>query len=311
MKKMKAIRIHAYGGPEVLQYEDAPRPLLNADDVLIRVIAAGVNPVDWKIRQGYMKDMFTFPFIPGWDVAGVIEEKGPEAAGLNIGDSVYTRPNILRNGAYAEFIAVKGSEVALKPATLDYIEAAAVPLAALTAWQSIFDLAHLKAGQKILIHAAAGGVGHYAVQFANWTGAHVIGTASTNNHEFLRSIGVHEVIDYNTTAFEDVVHDADVVLDTISGDVWQRSWKVLKKGGILVSTLRGPEAGGMDALNKLCAHVFVQPDAAQLEEIAALIDNGKVHPEVSKVFPLHEVAKAHLESQDGHTRGKIVLDVTK
>jgi NADPH:quinone reductase-like Zn-dependent oxidoreductase len=311
MQMMKAIRIHAYGGPEVLQYEDAPRPVLNDDDVLIKVKAAGVNPVDWKIRQGYMKDMFTFPFIPGWDIAGVIEEIGKKVVNLNIGDSVYTRPNILRNGGYAEYIAVKSSEVAFKPATLDYIEAAAVPLAALTAWQSIFDLAHLKAGQKILIHAAAGGVGHYGVQFANWTGAHVIGTASANNHEFLKSIGAHEVIDYNTTHFEDVVHDADVVLDTISDDVWQRSWKVLKKGGIMVSTLRGPEVGGMDALNKLQAHVFVQPDAAELEEIAALIDNGKVHPEISKVFPLQEAAEAHFESQGGHTRGKIVLDVTK
>jgi NADPH:quinone reductase-like Zn-dependent oxidoreductase len=311
MQTMKAIRIHSYGGPEVLQYEAAPRPVLNDDDVLIRVMAAGVNPVDWKIRQGYMKEMFTLPLIPGWDVAGVIEEKGQEVVNLEIGETVYTRPSILRNGGYAEYIAVKASEVALKPSTLNYIEAAAVPLAALTAWQSIFDLAHLQAGQKILIHAAAGGVGHFAVQFANWAGAHVIGTASANNHEFLKSIGAHETIDYKTTAFENVVHDADVVLDTISGEVWQRSWKVLKKGGIMVSTLRGPEAGGMDALNKLCAHVFVQPDAAQLEEIAALIDNGKVHPEIFRVFPLYEADKAHLESQSGHTRGKIVLDVTK
>jgi NADPH:quinone reductase-like Zn-dependent oxidoreductase len=311
MKTMKAIRIHSYGGPEVLQYEDAPRPVLNDDDVLIKVMAAGVNPVDWKIRQGYMKEMTVLPLILGWDVAGVIEEKGPKVTNLEIGDSVYTRPAILRNGGYAEYIAVKASEVALKPTNIDYIQAAAVPLAALTAWQSIFDLAHLQAGQKILIHAAAGGVGHFAVQFANWAGAHVIGTASANNHEFLKSIGAHEAIDYNTTAFEDVVHDADVVLDTMSGEVWQRSWKVLRKGGIMVSTLRGPEAGGMDALNKLCAHVFVQPDAAQLEEIAALIDNGRVRPEISEVFPLREADKAHIANQSGHTRGKIVLDVTR
>jgi len=190
------------------------------------------------------------------------------------------------------------------------IKAAAVPLAALTAWQSIFDLGQLKNGQKILIHAAAGGVGHYAVQFAAWAGAHVIGTASKYNHEFLKSIGAHETIDYNTAAFEDAVHDADVVLDTIGGEIWQRSWQTLKKGGIMVSTLRGPEAGGMDALNKLCAHVFVQPDAAQLGEIAALIDNGHVRPEISQVFPLQEADKAHIASQSGHTRGKIVLDLT-
>jgi len=310
MQTMKAIRIHSYGGPEVLKFEDVPRPVPNDDDVLIKVLAAGVNPVDWKIRQGYMEGMFTLPLILGWDVAGVIEEKGKNVTGLEIGDSVYTRPEILRNGAYAEYIAVKGSEVALKPESLDYIKAAAVPLAALTAWQSIFDLAQLQAGQKILIHAAAGGVGHYGVQFARWAGAHVVGTASAHNHDFLKSIGAHETIDYHTTPFEEVVHDADVVFDTMGGEVWQRSWKVLKKGGILVSTLRGPEAGGMDALNKLCAHVFVQPDAAELDEIAALIDNGHVRPEISQVFPFQDANKAHIASQNGHTRGKLVLDLT-
>ena len=309
MPTMKAVRIHSYGGPEVLKYEDAPRPVPTDDDVLIKVIAAGVNPVDWKIRQGYMEGMITLPLIPGWDVAGVIEEKGQKVTGLEIGDSVYTRPSIFRNGAYAEYIAVKASEVAFKPETIDYIQAAAVPLAGLTAWQSLFELAHLQAGQKILIHAAAGGVGHFAVQFANWAGAHVIGTASADNHEFLKSIGAHETIDYTTTAFEDAVHDADVVLETMGGEVWQRSWKSLKKGGIMVSTLRGPEAGGMDALNKLCAHVFVQPDAAQLDEIAVLIDSGHVRAEVDEVFPLHEADKAHRSNEAGHTRGKIVLDV--
>ncbi len=310
MLTMKAVRIHGYGGPEVLKYEDAPRPVLNDDDVLIKVIGAGVNPVDWKICQGYMKEMTTLPLIPGWDVAGVIEEKGPDVRHLEVGDSVYTRPSISRNGAYAEYIAVKASEVALKPETIDYLQAAAVPLAGLTAWQSLFDLAHLQAGQKVLIHAAAGGVGHFAVQFARWAGAHVIGTASAPHHEFLKSIGAHETIDYTTAAFEDAVHDADVVLETIGGEVWQRSWKVLKKGGIMVSTLRGPEAGGMDALNKLSAHVFVQPDAAQLGEIAILIDSGHVRPEIERIFPLHEADKAHRANEAGHTTGKIVLDAT-
>lgn len=310
MYTMKAIQIHNHGGPEVLQYEDVPRPEIKDDEVLIKVHAAGINPVDWKIREGYMKEMFTLPLIPGWDVAGVVEAKGPAVANLEIGDSVYSRPEILRNGAYAEYIAVKASEVALKPESIDYIQAAAVPLAGLTAWQSIFDLGHLKAGQKILIHAAAGGVGHFAVQFARWAGSHVIGTASARNHDFLKSIGAHETIDYNTTAFEDAVHDVDVVLDTMSGDVWQRSWKVLKKGGILVSTLRGPEAGGADALNKLCAHVFVQPDAGQLGEIAVLIDSGQVRPEIARTYPLQDVAEAHRASESGHTRGKIILDVS-
>jgi len=309
MQTMKAIRIHSYGGPEVLQYEDAPRPVPNDDDVLIKVMAAGVNPVDWKIRQGYMKGTFSLPLILGWDVAGIVEAKGTKVSNLEVGDEVYSRPSIFRNGAYAEYIVVKATEAALKPNSIDFIQSAGVPLAALTAWQSIFDLAHLQAGQRILIHAAAGGVGHFAVQFANWAGAHVICTASANHHEFLKSIGAHETVDYNVEAFEDAVHDADVILEAMGGEVWQRSWKALKKGGIMVSTLRGPEAGGPDALNKLCAHVFVQPDAAQLGEIATLIDNGKVRPEISGVFPLREAAKAHIENQGGHTRGKIVLEV--
>jgi NADPH:quinone reductase-like Zn-dependent oxidoreductase len=309
MPEMKAIRIHSYGGPEVLKFENVPRPVPNDDEVLIKVFAAGVNPVDWKIRRGYMKEMFHLPLILGWDVAGVIEEKGRQVTDFAIGDEVYSRPSLFRDGAYAECIAVQASEVALKPTTIDYIQAAAVPLAGLTAWQSLFDLAHLQAGQKILIHAAAGGVGHYAVQFAKWAGAHVIGTASAGHHEFLRSIGIHEAIDYTTTPFEDAMQEADVVLDTIGGEVWQRSWKVLKKGGILVSTLRGPEAGGTDALNKLCAHVFVQPDAKQLGEIAALIDSGHVSPKVAGTYPLREAEKAHRASESGHTRGKIVLDI--
>jgi NADPH:quinone reductase-like Zn-dependent oxidoreductase len=306
---MKAIRIHTHGGPEVLRFEEVARPVPSDDEVLIKVLAAGVNPVDWKIRQGYMKELFHLPLILGWDVAGVVEEKGSAVTDFAIGDEVYSRPSILRDGAYAEYIVVKAAEVALKPTTVGFIQAAAVPLAGLTAWQSLFDLAHLKAGQKVLIHAAAGGVGHYAVQFAKWAGAHVIGTASARHHEFLCALGVHEALDYTTTPFEEVVGDVDVVLDTIGGEVWQRSWQVLKKGGILVSTLRGPEAGGADSLNKLCAHVFVQPDAAQLGEIAALIDSGHVRPEIAGTFPLREAAEAHRASEGGHTRGKIVLDL--
>jgi NADPH:quinone reductase-like Zn-dependent oxidoreductase len=309
METMKAVRMHSHGGPEVLTYEDAPRPVPGDDDVLIRVVGAGVNPVDWKIRGGYMKQMFSLPLIPGWDVAGIIEAKGAAVRDLETGLEVYARPDILRDGAYAEYIAVRASEVAPKPESLDYVEAAAVPLAALTAWQSIFDLAGLQTGQKILIHAAAGGVGHFAVQFAGWIGAHVIGTASPRNHEFLRSIGAHETIDYTSEAFDTLVKDADVVLDTIGGETWERSWKVLKKGGIMVSTLRGPEAGGPEALNKRSAHVFVQPNAVQLGEIAVLIDSGHVRPEIEQVFPLAEAARAQDLNEQGHTRGKIVLRV--
>ena len=312
MTTMKAVRIHSYGGPEVLAYEDAPRPVLHDDDLLIRVRAAGVNPVDWKIREGYMHEQMnrTLPFIPGWDVAGIVEDKGPAALDFKVGDAVYARPAIFRNGAYAEYIAVKYTEVAAKPARLDFNGAAAVPLAGLTAWQSLFDLGGLQAGHRILIHAAAGGVGHFAVQFAKWAGARVTGTASASNHDFLRELGIDEIIDYTATAFEDAAHDMDVVLDTQGGDVWTRSWKVLKKGGIMISTLHGPPEGEpMEALNKRCAHVFVQPDALQLGEIAALIDGGHVRPEIEKIFPLREADEAQRLNQADHTRGKIVLEV--
>lgn len=312
METMKAVRIHSFGGPDVLTYEDAPRPVLYDEDVLIRVHAAGVNPVDWKIREGYMKERMnrTMPFIPGWDVAGIIAETGPAVEDFRAGDEVYSRPSIFRDGAYAQYIAVNAGEVAAKPGSLDFVKAAAVPLAGLTAWQSLFDLGGLQAGHRILIHAAAGGVGHFAVQFAKWAGAHVTGTASARHHDFLRGLGIDEIIDYTTTPFEDVAHDMDVVLDTIGGDVWTRSWKVLKKGGIMVSTLHGPPTGEpAEALNKRCAHVFVQPDALQLGEIAALIDSGHVRPEIDSVFPLRDAEKAHRLNEAGHSRGKIVLEV--
>jgi NADPH:quinone reductase-like Zn-dependent oxidoreductase len=309
---MKAIRIHSYGGPETLVYEDAPMPILKDDDVLIRVHAAGVNPVDWKIREGYLKGMLEpiFPFILGWDVAGTIERKGLLVPGLQPGDAVYARPSIFRNGAYAEYVAVKASEVALKPHSIGYDQAAAVPLAALTAWQSLFDLAGLKAGQKVLIHGAAGGVGHFAVQFARWAGTHVIGTASARNQAFLRELGAHETIDYTAVAFDEVVRNADVVLDTRGGDVWDRSWKVLKEGGILVSTLHpAPGKGYEPARGKRGAYVFVQPNAAQLVKIAELIDSGLVMPYLERTYALKDAARAQRSNQVGHTRGKIVLRV--
>jgi len=197
---MKAVRIHQYGGPEVLQYEEAPRPKPQPGEVLIRVHAAGVNPIDWKVREGHLQDFFphTFPLILGWDLSGVVEQvgAGPAAVGrFKIGDEVYSLPDPLRDGAYSEYIAVRESEVALKPKSLHHGHAAAVPLAALTAWQALFDTAKLEPGQRVLIHAAAGGVGHFAVQLAKWKDAHVIATASSKNHSVLRELGADETID--------------------------------------------------------------------------------------------------------------------
>ncbi len=311
METMKAVVIHSYGGREVLVSEKVPVPEITDDEVLIKVHAAGVNPVDWKVRAGYLKEMipYQFPLILGWDVSGTVVKKGSNVTRLSVDDEVYALADISRNGAYAEFIAVKTDGVALKPNSLDHVHAASVPLAALTAWQSIFSAADLSEGQKILIHAAAGGVGSFAVQLAKWKGAHILGTASARNKEFLLGLGVNEVIDYTVTSFEDVAEDVDVVLDAMGGEVQERSWKTLRSGGILVSILGPPEEKRAAEFGVRGAGVFVQPDAQQLTEIAELIDNGHVKPEVTEILPMAEVAKAHEMSETEHVRGKIVLKV--
>src|SRR3989449_6833923 len=239
---MKAIRIHNYGGPEVLQYEDAPRPQPQAGEILVRVHAAGVNPIDWKVREGHMKDFWPhkFPLILGWDLSGVVEELGRGVSRFKIGDEVYSLPDPTRDGAYADYIVVREPELALKPNSLHHIRAAAVPLAALTAWQSLFDTAQLQPGQRVLIHAGSGGVGHFAVQLAKWKGAYVFATASSKNQELLRRLRVDDAIDYTKQKFEDFARDVDVVLDTIGGETQERSWSVLKRGGNLVSLVQPP-----------------------------------------------------------------------
>jgi NADPH:quinone reductase-like Zn-dependent oxidoreductase len=311
MTTMKAVRMHEYGGPEVLKYEDAPRPEAADGEVLVRVHAAAVNPVDWKIRAGQAKGFlnYSLPLILGWDLSGVVESVGSGAADWKAGDEVYSRPDISRNGSYAEYIVVKAAELGRKPQSIDHVNAAAIPLAGLTAWQVLFDAAGLTAGQRILIHAAAGGVGTFAVQLAKWKGAYVIGTASARNHAFLRELGADETIDYNQTPFETAVHDVDVVLDAMAGETRQRSWQVLKKGGILVSILGPPSAEEAAAHGVRQAGVFVQPNRAQLEEMAKLVDAGKLRPIVEEVLPLREAARAHEKNQTLHTRGKLVLRV--
>ena len=308
---MKAIRIHNYGGPEVLKYEDAPRPKPQAGEVLVRVHAAGVNPIDWKVREGHMKDFWhhKLPLILGWDLSGVVEELGRGASRFKIGAEVYSVPDPTRNGAYADYIVVRESELALKPNSLHHIRAAAVPLAALTAWQSLFDTAQLQPGQRVLIHGAAGGVGHFAVQLAKWKGAYVFATASTKNQELLRELGADETIDYTRQRFEDVARKIDIVLDPIGGDTQERSWQVLKKGGILLSVVQRPSADKAKALGIQAAFVASHPNGAELAKIAELIDSGDLKPIVNRILPLSEARRAHELSQTGHTHGKIVLRV--
>ena len=311
MTTMKAVRMHAYGGPEVLKYEDTPRPEPAGGEVLVRVDAVAVNPVDWKIRAGYMKPFrdYPMPLILGWDFSGVVESTGPDVRDWKKGDEVYARPDIGRDGAYAEYIAVRANEIWRKPKSLDHVPASAIPLAGLTAWQALFDAGGLQSGQRVLIHAAAGGVGTFAVQLARWKGAYVIGTASARNHDFLRELGADEAIDYQTTRFEDVVRDVDVVLDSMAGETRARSWQVLKKGGVLVSILGPPSPEEAAAHGVRGTSVFVQPNPAQLRELAALADSGKLRVIVEAVLPLAEAARAHRMNETLHTRGKIVLRV--
>ena len=308
---MKAIRIHNYGGPEVLKYENAPRPKPQASEVLIRVHAAGVNPIDWKVREGEMKDFWShkFPLILGWDLSGVVEELGKGVSRFKIGDEVYSLPDPTRNGAYADYIVVRESELALKPNSLHHIRAAAVPLAALTAWQALFDTAQLQPGQRMLIHAGSGGVGHFAVQLAKWKGAYVFATASTKNQDLLRKLGVDEPIDYTQQRFEDIARKINVVLDTLGGETQERSWSVLKKGGVLVSLVQPPSEEKAKKLGVRAALLGSQSNGAQLAKIAKIIDSGKLAPVIDRILPLSEARRAHELSQSGHTHGKIVLRV--
>jgi len=304
---MKAVRIHEYGDADTLRYEDAPEPTLGADDVLVRVHAAAVNPVDWKIRKGALVGMMThtFPLILGWDVEAV----GAQVSDVKVGDEVFSRPDIARDGTYAEFLAVRASEVAPRPMSISHAEAAAIPLAGLTAIQSLIGAAELTAGQRVLIHAAAGGVGTFAVQVAKAQGAHVIGTASAANADYLRGLGVDELIDYRSERFEDRVKDVDVVFDTMGGEVQQRSWQTLRAGGILVSIVGTPEQSVAEEHGVRGAFVFVQPDREGLGRLAAMADAGELSINIHQRFGLPDVAEAHRVSESGRTRGKLVIDV--
>jgi NADPH:quinone reductase-like Zn-dependent oxidoreductase len=308
---MKAVRIHAYGDAGVLRYEDAPLPDLALDDVLVQVVAASVNPVDWKIREGYLQQMlpYEFPLTLGWDVSGVVEAVGGRVTRFRPGDAVYSRPDIRRNGTYAEYVAIRESELAHKPKTISHVEAATLPLAGIAAWESIVNTAQVEAGQRVLIHAASGGVGSIAVQIAKARGAWVIATTSEKNRALVQSIGADEVIDYRTQKFQDVVCDVDVVFDTIGGQVQEASWQVLKPGGILVSIIGTPPEEKAKALGVRSAFLFIQSNAAILEQLADMVESGKLRPLVGAEFALKDIAKAHALSQSGHAVGKIALYV--
>lgn len=306
---MRAIVVNEWGGPENLVEREIERPEPGLGEILVRVHAAGVNPVDWKTRAGGA--LITWGEIPivGWDVSGTVEAVGPGVTLHAPGDEVYGMPHFPRQaGGYAQYVAAPARHFARKPASLDHVQAAALPLAALTAWQALVDTAGVTAGQRVLVHAAAGGVGHLAVQIAKARGAYVIGTASAAKHDLLRELGADEVIDYRTTDFEDVVSDVDVVIDAVGGDHGRRSLKVLRPGGHLV-TLPGPDGvpDGADGVHAVW--LLVEPDLGGLQEIAALADRGLLKPLVEAVLPLEQAAKAHELGERGRTTGKIVLTV--
>jgi NADPH:quinone reductase-like Zn-dependent oxidoreductase len=308
---MKAIVINQSGGPEVLKYEDAPRPQPKGDEILIRIMAAAVNPVDVAIREGHFGSGGGFPFIPGMDVAGVVEQVGTKVTEFKKGDAVYAYLSFDEQGGYAEFAVTKESHVALKPKSIDFEHAAAVPLAATTAWQALVEKAGLKSGQTVLIHGGSGGVGTFAVQIAKARGAKVIATASAANQDLLKELGVDQPIDYTITRFENVVKDVDVVLNAVRGDSLARSYGVVKKGGIIVSITGPPDPAELEKHGIRGTSFSAHPDAKILEDLATLIDREKIIPVVSVVLPLAEVAKAQEQIASQHTRGKIVLKVAQ
>jgi NADPH:quinone reductase-like Zn-dependent oxidoreductase len=316
MTTMKAVRIHGYGGPEVLQVEDMPRPEPGTGEVLVRVHASGVNPVDWKVREGYMRQMvpLELPAVLGLDFSGVIDSVGAGVSRFRAGDAVFGRADIAHDGSYAEYVRVAADNVVRKPERLDHVHAAAVPTAALTAWEALIEApppaqaAGVARGQTVLIHGAAGGVGSFAVQFAKIRGARVIATASAQRAAYLRNLGADVIVDYRTQRFEEVARDVDVVLDTVGGETQARSWAVLRRGGVLASTV-GVDASEAERHGVRAIAVFATMSAPILERIAERIDQGQVQVPVSQVLPLAETRRAHEESQSGHVEGKLVLSV--
>lgn len=315
---MHAVRFHEHGDEEVLEHETVSIPEPEADEVLIRVETAGVNPIDWKTRENVglgqnvrsANEDDPFPITPGWDVSGTVEALGKDVSAWEEGEEVY---GMLRfptlSGTYAEYVTAPADEIARKPSSLSHSEAAAVPMVSLTAWQALFDAADVSEGDRVLVHAAAGGVGHMAVQFVHEYGAHVIGTASGGNEAFLRDLGVDEFVNYRKENFEEVVAPVDVVIDPVGGETLTKSFEVLTDEGVLVSLLREPDQQKADQYDVDGELVFVAPNAEYLDQIRTLIDNGAVSPHLRETLSLEEAAKAHRLVEKGHGRGKVVLTV--
>jgi NADPH:quinone reductase-like Zn-dependent oxidoreductase len=307
---MKAVRIHEYGDPSVLKYEDAPVPVLRGNDVLVRVHSAAVNPVDWQTRKGNRPEAeYPLPLIVGWDFAGTVEDVGQTGTQFAVGDQVYARPDITRDGAYAEYIAVDAGEIAKVPTSVPLEAAASIPLACLTAMRSLYDHAHMTEAHRILIHGGAGGVGIFAVQLARLANAQMVVTASGEGLDLVRSLGADEVVDYTAVDFTTLGPVFDIVYDTVGDDTLRRSFDVVKPGGIIVSICALPDQR-LAAERGVRAEVsIVRPNAARLTEIAGMVDAGKIRTVIAREFPLADAISAQQMSEGRHTHGKIVLRV--
>ncbi|MEU1256110.1 NADP-dependent oxidoreductase [Streptomyces chartreusis] len=309
---MRAISQDVLGGPEVLKEVEIERPAPRPNEVLVRVRAAGVNPTDWKHREngGFLGEP---PFVLGWDLSGVVEAVGIGVAAFRPGDEVFGMlPYPFGHGSHAEYVIAPVRALTHKPSVIDHTEAGALPLVSLTAWQALTEHSDVRPGQRVLIHAAAGGVGHVAVQIAKARGAYVIGTASAGKHEFLRGLGADEVIDYRETDFTEAVKDVDVVLDTLGGETSVRSLRVLRPGGVVVSILPvGSDEFGEEAerLGVRAVRMLLDADRAGMQAIADLVEQGKLRPEIAGTFPLADAAEAHALGETGRTTGKLVLTV--
>jgi NADPH:quinone reductase-like Zn-dependent oxidoreductase len=310
--EMQAVVIDAFGPPQALRLAAVPVPKPGHGEVLVRTRFAGVNPIDAKTRAGYGVTVSRFPAILGWDLSGVVVGVGPGVANLREGDGVFGMSRFPQlAGAYAEYVAAPASELTRKPENVDERTAAAAPMVALTAWQSLFALAHLTSGQRVLIHGASGGVGHVAVQLARWTGAEVIGTASARNHEFVTQLGARSMVDYTKTPLETAARDIDVVLDTRGGEDFMRLLNVLRPGGIIVS-LVGRHAAGEKAVaakGMRSAFTWVRPEPTALERVAQLLADGTLRIAIDRVLPFGDVATAHTLIESGHMRGRLLLDM--
>lgn len=308
---MRAARIHAFGDTSVIVVEHVDVPKPQADEVLVRVIASSVNPIEWKIRSGAMARALgrELPVTLGWDCAGIVEAVGSGVARFSSGDPVFSYPAFTAGGTHAEFVAIKEDQIALKPSTIAFVDAAALPMTAGAAWQCIVAVGNVQRGTRVLIHGASGGVGTIALQLAKIKGAFVVATASGANAELVAALGADQVIDYRATPFESVARDIDLVVDLIGGETQERSWPVMKRGGLLVATAAPPSQDRANAAGVRAAFVFTPPRGDILAEIAALADAGKLRPVIGREIALADLRKAHELGQSGTVTGKIVLHV--